>query len=132
VIDESGYVSLPYLNMVKAAGKSASELERDIRGLYLQRQIYRDISVNVVLPSQGYYVRGEVKQPGRYPLVSGLTLVQALAAAGGYTEFANTRKVKLLRGGDTTLHDIRELEQHPEDDVPIKVGDVIVVPRSVW
>jgi polysaccharide export outer membrane protein len=132
IIDESGFVTLPYLNAVKAAGKTSSELERDVRSLYLSQQIYRNISVNVVVPSQGYYVRGEVKKPGRYPLMSGLTLVQAVAAAGGYTEFANPKRTSLLREGKTKEYDVREMERRPEKDIPIKVGDVIVVPRSVF
>jgi polysaccharide export outer membrane protein len=77
-------------------------------------------------------VRGEVLQPGRYKLTSGLTVVRALAAAGGYTEFANPRKVKILRGGKAFYVNLRELEQYPDRDIEIKPGDVMVVPRSMF
>ncbi|MBN1269145.1 MAG: polysaccharide export protein [Kiritimatiellae bacterium] len=132
IIDDAGMVTLPFLNDVEAAGKTASELERSIRRAYVERAIYKDVSVNVVLPSQSYYVRGEVRVPGRFPLMSGVTVVQAIATAGGYTEFANPRKVNILRGGKVKYVDVRALERHPEKDIPIEAGDVIVVPRSVF
>jgi len=130
IIDEDGFVTIPYLNRVRAAERTTSELERAIRREYLQEKIYKDISVNVLLPSQSYFVRGEVRKAGRFPLVSGVTIVQAIAAAGGYTEFANMRRVKILRGGDTFEVDVKELEQRPENDQELEAGDVIVVPRS--
>jgi len=131
-VDEIGKINLPFINEVTAAGKSSSELERVIRQAYIDQQIYKNIMVNVILPSQSYYVRGEVRQPGRFPLASGVTLVQALAAAGGYTEFANAKKIQLLRGNKAEYYDARSFEQHPEKDVAIEAGDVIVVHRSVF
>ena len=131
-VDEMGKINLPFINEVTAAGKSSSEMEREIRQAYIEQQIYRNIMVNVILPSQSYYVRGEVRQPGRFPLSSGVTMVQAIAAAGGYTEFANSRKVQLLRGNKADYYDARSLEVHPEKDVAIEAGDVIVVHRSVF
>ena len=131
-VDETGYINLPFINEIMAAGKSGSELERLIRKTYIDQQIYRNIMVNVILPSQSYYVRGEVRQPGRVPLASGVTMVQAIAAAGGYTEFANSSKVQLLRGSKSTYYDVRDFEKHPEKDVAIEAGDVIVVHRSIF
>lgn len=132
VVDDAGMVTLPFLNEVEASGLTASELERAIRRAYVERGIYKDVTVNVVLPAQSYYVRGEVRVPGRFPLVSGVTVLQAIATAGGYTEFANPRKVNILRGGKVRYVDARALEKHPERDIPLEAGDVIVVPRSVF
>lgn len=132
VIDENGYITLPHINTVLAAGRTSSELEKAIRSEYLTQRIYRDITVNVVLPSLSYFVTGEVRAPGRYPLLSGVTLVQAIATAGGYTEFANPRKVNLTRGDDTRVIDAQALQKYPDRDIPVEAGDVIVVQRSVW
>lgn len=132
VVDEQGYVTLTYINEVKAAGKTTSELERAIREAYLTAEIYKNISVNVVMMQQSYFVRGEVKSPGRFALMSGVTLLQAIAAAGGYTEFAQPKKVKLIRGDDSRIIDVRDIEKNPEKDIPIEAEDVIVVPRSVF
>lgn len=132
IIDEDGYVTMSFINRVHAAGRTSAELEREIRQTYLDRKIYKDVTVNVVARAQGYYVRGEVREAGRFTLLGEVTIVQAIAAAGGYTEFANPRKVRVLRGGKSFEVDVRELEQHPERDVAVEVGDVIVVPRSVF
>ena len=132
VVDESGYVSLPYINRIRAGGKTCSEFERAIRNSYLDNRIYKEITVNVVVPMRGYFVRGEVKQPGRFPLLSGVTVVQAIATAGGYTEFANPGKVRILRGGNSFTVNVQELEKHPERDRVVEVGDVILVPRSFF
>jgi protein involved in polysaccharide export with SLBB domain len=131
-VDEMGKINLPFINEMTAAGKSSSELEKEIRSAYIDQQIYKNIMVNVILPSQSYFVRGEVRQPGRFPLSSGVTMVQAIAAAGGYTEFANSKKVQLLRGNKADYYDARSFETHPEKDVAIEAGDVIVVHRSVF
>ncbi len=132
VIDENGDITLPYINRVKAAGRTTSELELVIRSSYLSQQIYKDITVNIVVPSQSYFVQGEVRSPGRYPLLSGVTIVQAIATAGGYSGFENPRKVKLLRGGKAKYLDAQAFEKHPEKDIAVEAGDTIVVPRSVF
>lgn len=132
VIDDEGFINLPFINEIKASGRKASDLERAIRAAYIDGQFFRNINVSVVLPSQSYYVRGEVRQPGRYPMMSGVTVVQAIAAAGGYTDFARRSKVQLVRQGFSTYVDAGDMEDNPEQDLPIEAGDVIVVHRSVF
>jgi len=132
IIDEGGTLNLPFIGRVKAAGLTTTELEQRIQRLYLDQQIYKQITVNVVSASQSYYVRGEVKQPGRYPRITGVTIVQAIAAAGGFTEFANPKKVKIIRAGKTFVRNVEDLERDPEKDEAVDSGDVIVVPRSIW
>jgi polysaccharide export outer membrane protein len=132
VIDESGFINLPYINAVLASGKTTSELEDEIQRRYIDGKIYKQVTVNVVMLSQGYFVRGEVKQPGRFDLITPVTLVQAVAQAGGYTEFADPRKVRLIRAGQTSEINVRDLEADPRKDLSIEAGDVIVVPRSKW
>lgn len=132
IVDENGEINLPLLNVVKAAGKTASELEREIRERYIREGYYRDLGVNVLVPSQSFFVRGEVRAPGRFQLVGGMTMLQALAAAGGFTEFANPRKVELLRREKRMIVNVRQLEKNPARDIELEAGDVIIVPRSVF
>ena len=132
VIDDSGYINLPYIPPIYAVGLTASELQRAIHDSYIANLIYRQISVNVILPTQSFFVRGEVRQPGRYALTSGMTLLKAIASAGGYTEFANPRRVEIIRAGETLAANARQLEQNPELDFNIKAGDVIIVRRSIF
>jgi polysaccharide export outer membrane protein len=131
-IDENGNIDMPYIGSVRAAGGTQYQLEKTIQQLYMDRQIYRHISVSVVMPSQGYFIRGEVRQAGRYPMITGVTLMQAIATAGGFTEFAQEKKVKLIRGERSTVYNVLEIERNPEKDVLIESGDVIVVDRSAF
>ena len=98
VIDEEGKVSLPFINEVQAAGLAASELERNIRQIYLDQDIYRNITVNVVVPTRSYFILGEVRAAGRFQIMSATRVSQAIAAAGGYTEYASG-KVQVKRQG---------------------------------
>lgn len=132
VVDENGYISLPFLDAILAAGKTSSELEQTVRDAYVLGKIYKSVTVNVMLPTQNYFIRGEVQRPSRLPLVPGTTILQAVATAGGYTEYANARKIKVVRGDTFFFVDAKELEMHPELDKVIEAGDVIVVPRGVF
>ena len=131
-VDENGFVTLPFLEGILAAGKTSSELEQTIRDAYVQGKIYKNVTVNVMVPTQNYFIRGEVQRPSRYPLAPGTTILQAVATAGGYTEYANARKIKVLRGDAFFFVDAKELEVRPELDKEIEAGDVILVPRSVF
>jgi polysaccharide export outer membrane protein len=130
VIDEEGFVNLPYIGHIRASGMTSSELEQAIQRAYIEGDIYKQVTVNVVIAAQSYYVRGEVKKPGRYPIVSGVTLVRAIAAAAGFTDFANPKKITLIRGDNNRLYNYWDMEDKPEKDVGIEAGDVIVVPRG--
>jgi polysaccharide biosynthesis/export protein VpsN len=134
VIADDGFLNLPYIEPIQVAGLTASELQRAIHDAYIEQQIYRQITVNVIVPTQSYFVRGEVRQPGRFPLISGMTLLRAIATAGGYTEFARPTRVEVMRAddGDTLFLNARELELNPEEDIEIKARDVITVRRSIF
>lgn len=125
-VDEDGTINLPFIGEVKLGGKPVSEAEKVIQQTYIEKQIFKTITVNVLMPSQSYYIRGEVRLPGRYPLGSGMTLVQAVAAAGGYSDYASTRSVEVTRGGRTVTVNARDAK-----NFPVETGDVIVVPRSL-
>jgi len=132
IIDEQGNLSLPHIGNVVAAGKSTARLESDIRKLYIDGGYYRSITVNVVTPQRACFIRGEVRTPGRFTISGGMTILQAIAAAGGYTEFASPRSVKLIRGNTTQELNMRTIEKNPEQDIRLESGDVIVVGRSIF
>lgn len=128
VIDENGEISLLHIeNPIKAAGLTTSELEDKIEALYVDGEIYRNISVNVTMTAKVFYVQGEVLQPGQFPLSSGTTLLQAIASARGYTSFANKKKVTITRQGKIYTYNLKILERDPSKDVKIEAGDVIKV-----
>ena len=123
IIDDNGEISLLHIeDPIQAAGLTASELEQKIERLYIEGGIYKTVSVNITMTAAVYYVQGEVLQPGQFPLQSGTTLMQAIAAAKGYTSFAWKTRVTISRHGKVYRFNMKELEKDPSKDVKIKAG----------
>jgi len=129
-IDEKGSVNLELLGVVAIGGLTTSEAERKIEHAYVASEIYQRINVTIVTERGEYFVRGEVRQPGRFPLPSGITLTEAIAAAGGYTDYARPTRVRIIRGAQVILADATRIEKRLDPDVIIKRNDTIVVERS--
>jgi polysaccharide export outer membrane protein len=100
-VDSAGNLSLQLLGPVKAAGLSLPELV----GLIEQRlknegfMVAPKVAIDV-LNYRPFYVLGEVNRPGSYPYVAGMTVLNAIAMAGGYTPRAKQSAIKVLRGED--------------------------------
>ncbi len=130
-----GKISLPLLNDVQAAGLTPEQLGASIReGL---KKFISDPEVTVIVTnvnSRHVYVMGEVSHPGAFPLVPGMTVLQALATAGSFTQFANIKGIYLLRSenGKQVRHPFNYKAvikgQNAEQNVELKSGDTIVVP----
>lgn len=131
LVDEWGTISLPLINEVEATGLSASELAKKIRQTYIDNKIYKNISVNVLIPTRYYFMQGEIRHPGRYQLVSAVRLSQAIASAAGFTEFANG-KVVIRRDGVVykEVGNAKKLDQNPQDDILLEPGDIIEAKRG--
>lgn len=123
-VDSSGYVSVPLAGRVKAAGLTARQLEGAIASA-LSQGMLKDPRVNVEVANyRPFFILGEVKRAGEYPYKSGLTVLDAVASAGGYTYRANEGKVVIRRAG-STAEEIYPL------DAPVLVfpGDNIRIPE---
>jgi polysaccharide export outer membrane protein len=126
-IDSNGQVSIPLAGHIGAAGLTTKQLERSITSA-LAKGIVRDPRVNVeVALYRPYYILGEVKKGGEYPYRLGLTVMDAVASAGGFTYRANENKVYLRRSGAGAE------ESYPLDaPVPVFPGDNIRVPERYF
>ena len=129
VIDDTGKVSLPFVGGIVIEGKTPSEAKRMIEQAYIDGGFYRSISVTIVAQEEEFFVRGEVRRPGRHPWRSGMTLTQAIIAAGGYTEFARPGQVQLIRKEVKNVHDVNRIEAGRDRDPPVEPGDTIIVGR---
>jgi protein involved in polysaccharide export with SLBB domain len=99
-VDPSGQVTLPLIQQVPAAGKTVSQLEAEIRKK-LSPDFVKNPRLSIeVLNYRPFYIIGEVKNPGSYPYVAGMTVVNAIALAGGFTYRANKDEVQILRAAD--------------------------------
>jgi polysaccharide export outer membrane protein len=130
-IDEDGDISLPLVGRIKAAGLTASELAERIQANYVPRYYVR-CTATVLVAQRFFYVGGEVRNPNRFLWSEDTTLLKAVNTAGGFTDYANRRKVQLIRGKEPQVFDCEELQRNPTKDVAIRPGDSITVPRSIF
>lgn len=133
LVDEYGMISLPLINEVKAVGLSAAELAKNIRQIYLDQGLYRNITINVMIPTRYYFTQGEFRSPGRYQMIAAVRLSQAIAGAAGFTDFASGQ-VLVRRNGIIfkTIKNARRLDRTPEDDILLEPDDIIEAVRSWW
>ena len=133
-IDGDGFVNLPHIGKIRAAQATQSELQQAIESGYTSRQIYTNPSIALSIPNTARFVNtgGEVKAPQRVPFTADLTLLGAISASGGFTDFADQGKVRLLREGNVTIVNVKQVRKEPEKDIRLKPGDRIEVPQSFW
>ena len=130
-----GFVSFPLLNDVQAAGLTTAQLTQSIQdGLkdYISNPV---VTVTVREPaSKRFYILGEVVNTGEYPLIKSLTVLQAFAIAGGFTEWASKKEIILMRqeGGKEKIYRVNYRDivkgKDVEQNIKIEANDTIVVP----
>ena len=130
-----GKISLPLLNDVQAAGLTAMQLAGVIN-VGLRKYITNpQVTVSVAeINSRRVYVTGEVTRPGAFPLLPGMTVLQALSTSGGFTQFAKVKSIYVLRteNGKQVKHPFNYKQavsgKKPEENIVLEPGDLIVVP----
>lgn len=119
-IGGNGVVSLPFVGNVEAGGKTIRELEMAIVNR-LRPDYLKNPRVSVeVLNFRPFDIVGEVRKPGSYPYRNGLTVIKAVAVAGGFTYRARTSKFRIKRAATGKTEDVGE-------DSAVRPGDVIKV-----
>ena len=100
-VDGQGFLNLPQLERIRAASLAQAELQSAIETAYRSQQIYTNptITINVPIEARFVNVGGNVKTPRRVEFTADLTVLGAINAAGGFTEFTDQAKVRLLRDG---------------------------------
>jgi len=128
-----GKISLPLLSDVQAEGLTAMELASRIREGLTKYLNNPQVTVIVTqINSQRIFLNGEVGRPGAMPLLPGMTALQALSSAGGFTQFAKIKGTYILRkenGKQVKIpYDYKDVQKGKKDDITLLPGDVIVVP----
>ena len=141
-VTSEGYISFPLLGKVQVQGLSLSEVEQKLKALLEKDYL---VSAEVLIFIEGYHAKqvsviGEVKTPGKYdmPGEKDMSLMQAIAMAGGFTKHADITKTKIMRmenGAKKMIiinaKDITEKGQK-DKDVALHPEDMIVVPESFF
>jgi polysaccharide biosynthesis/export protein len=131
-IRPDGKITLPFVGDVRAAGQTPTEL-RDALTTSLKEYITNPVVTVIVVEStpQSVYVMGEVKSSGPIPLKGPLSIMQAIAMAGGFSEFANKKDIRIQRqtgtGVKTLSFNYKESLDENRPPVLLQAGDVVVV-----
>jgi len=129
-----GMISMPLIGDIQAAGKTPMQLAGEIT-VKLKKYVM-DPNVTITLQainSKKVYMMGEVNRPGPLEMTPGMTLLQAIATAGGLTQYANARRIYILRSAGGKQQKIpvqykQALKGDSSLNLSLSPGDTIVVP----
>ncbi len=128
-----GFISLPMVGEVRAAGKTPKELELEVATAL--KQYVQEPRVTVIVQevnSPRVFVTGEVTRPGMYPMRGHVSVLQAIALAGGFSDFADKRNIRVIRrDGKSAVISYADLvtdDDEKRSAVWLAPGDTVVVP----
>jgi protein involved in polysaccharide export with SLBB domain len=133
-IDAGGTINLPYINKLKAEGLTPAELARSIEESYRAKKVFTNPNITILMQPMARFVNvgGSVRQPMRVPFTEDLTLLAAINGAGGFNDFADQKHVRVLRGNEVKVYDVRQFRKDPSQDVKLRPGDRVEVPQSFF
>ena len=126
-----GKITMPLIGEVRAAGQTPMQLTATLKDLLNQYLNNPDVNVFVTeVRSRKFYIDGEMNRPGLFALVTPTSVLEALSRGGGFREFANTKKIRVLRGGEVRYFNYKEVTKgkHMEQNIAVDNGDHIIVP----
>jgi polysaccharide biosynthesis/export protein len=135
-VTASGYIMFPLLGRLRPVGLTVEELE-DFITTKLAKDFIRNPQVSVFIKEfSSIYVLGQVNEPGRYPYTGGLTLLEAISTAGGFSPIANKRKVRVVRNRGERRKALNfnahNISTGRDQDVLVIPGDKIIVGESFF
>jgi protein involved in polysaccharide export with SLBB domain len=133
-IDGEGGINMPYIGKVRIGGLTPNAAQSAIQDTYRSRGIYTNPNIVITMQALSRFVNvgGEVKTPQRVPFTPDLTVLASINAAGGFSPYADERKVRLLRGNDVSVIDVKKIRANPSLDIQLQPGDRVEVPQSLF
>ena len=131
-VGPDGVISMPLIGEVKADGLTVGQLKAAITARLNDFLNSPEVSVAVTkINSKSVLLIGGVARPGKFPLNEKTTVLDAITSAGGFRDFANQKKVYILRNGKKLPFNYKEVIQgkHLEQNIELQNGDQIVVPE---
>jgi polysaccharide biosynthesis/export protein len=131
-VHSDGKITLPLVGDIQAGGLTAEEIQKNVVGA-LSKLIQKPnvtVTVQQVL-SQRYYMDGGVGRPGEYQLSAPTTVLEALSIAGGLREFANGKKIYILRGSERIRFNYKDVikGKNLDQNIQLQPGDHVIVPE---
>ena len=131
-IGPDGTVNIPLIGKTKASGLTATQLEDAIQAKYIADKIFTKPTV-IINVQQGQHVisiSGGVRQPGRQPWTSDMTLNSAIGNAGDLDEYSNGKGIRVIREGKVFgTYNYKEVNKDPAKDPKLLPGDQVIVPK---
>ena len=125
-VTADGTIPFPLLERVKVAGLTAEEVSARIKDLLLDGYLKKPRVTVSIIKYRYIYVTGEVKNPGAYNYVDGLTVEKAIALAGGFTVRGSEDKIPLVR--ESTSEVVKSVNKTS----PISPGDIVRVGEAFF
>ena len=125
-----GKITMPLIGDLKAVDITPQELAKEITDKLSAYLVHPEVSVAVQdVRSKRYYIDGEVNRPGLYALIGPTHVMEALSLAGGFRDFANTKKIIILRGHTTYKFNYNDVSRgkNMKQDILLENGDHIIV-----
>lgn len=123
IVSDEGAVSLPILGTVAVSGKSTAQAEKQIADALLARQLAVQPNVSVqIVKYRPFFILGEVKNPGAYAYVPGMSVLTAISIAGGHTFRANRKTYGISRTANGSIVKGKAVET-----TPLLPGDTVII-----
>jgi polysaccharide export outer membrane protein len=131
IVRPDGKIGMPLIKDVEASGKTPEALAKDLEKALSEYLKEPEVTVTVLqVNSKKYFVTGQVNRPGAFPLYTPIHVMEALTQSGGFREFANTKKIIILRKGERIKFNYNDVVKgkNLDQDIFVENGDYIVVP----
>lgn len=131
-VGPDGMISLPLVGQIKAEGLTKEQLKEMLAGRLKEFLNSPEVDVQVLkVNSKRFFVYGGVGRPGEYPLIEETTIMDALSTVGGFKDFANKKKIYVLRGTQKFNFNYQEVSKGKNlgQNIQLQNGDRIFVPE---
>jgi polysaccharide export outer membrane protein len=131
IVRPDGKITIPLVGDVQAAGLTPERLGEQLKQALSDFINAPDVSVTVTqVNSKKFFITGQVFRPGEFPLVVPTRVFDALSNAGGFRDFANKKKIVIIRGAERIRFNYPDMlkGKNPEQNIFMENGDTIVVP----
>ena len=130
-MQQNGNITMPLIGDLPAGGKTPVEIQEILAKALTKYVVKPLVTVTVQeVGSKKYYIDGLIARPGEYALVSPISILEAISKAGGLQDFANSKRIYILRGDKRIYFNYKDVlrGKHMEQNISIEPGDHIVVP----
>lgn len=131
VVRPDGKISMPLAGEIEASGATPDALKDRVVAALSATMVKPEVTIEIrQVNSKKYFISGEVNRPGSFSLVTPVTVLEAISNAGGLKEFANGKKILVMRGEERLKFNYREVikGKNMEQNIQLKPGDHVVVP----